>query len=244
MSPRRRGDLPARTAHVAAHACAAETLAAFAAFAEYLALHGTWHRSSEHPHLAALQEQTPTPAHVERMEDPYKAARTSYERQHGLKPGIAVGPIDRETHTAEQLDTSTTRQFGGTDLGLTIGHHVVEVLVGTTGVDNELNHGNTLWLTVPPRVSDALSEDTEQNSLDGLRVLLVDRSADARADALTETMNGMPVDKPIDTTPQAPLEQRDVLLAVPIIAFTASALPPTTGPAASLRAWATTTPNR
>jgi PAS domain S-box-containing protein len=96
--------------------------------------------------------------------------------------GITAKQCKQLYKTFQQGDTSTTRKYGGTGLGLVISKKLAELMHGDVGVDSEFGKGSTFWFTAclgkdsgfkPPRV---LSSDIK-----GSRILIIDDNDTARA---------------------------------------------------------------
>ncbi len=102
--------------------------------------------------------------------------------------GIGI-PADRLGQVFEsfiQVDTSTTRQFGGTGLGLTITAELLRLMGGHVRVESEVGVGSAFHVTVPFRLADQaavpFSERVEfsREHLEGRTVLVVDDNATNR----------------------------------------------------------------
>ena len=99
--------------------------------------------------------------------------------------GIGIAPEKQQTifQAFEQADSSTTRRYGGTGLGLTISSRLVEMMGGKITVESELGRGSTFRfsarfgrssrLPVAPALPPVVD-------LHGLRVLIVDDNATNR----------------------------------------------------------------
>ncbi|MEI8038246.1 MAG: ATP-binding protein, partial [Verrucomicrobiota bacterium] len=62
--------------------------------------------------------------------------------------GIPADKIDLLFEKFTQVDASTTRQYGGTGLGLTISKQLAELMGGGAGVISNEGHGSEFWFTV------------------------------------------------------------------------------------------------
>ena len=75
-----------------------------------------------------------------------------------IDTGIGI-PLDRQEHLFErfvQVDNSATRRYGGTGLGTSIAHDLVQLLGGQIGVVSAPSKGSTFWVELPtPQVDDA-----------------------------------------------------------------------------------------
>jgi signal transduction histidine kinase/CheY-like chemotaxis protein len=97
-------------------------------------------------------------------------------------PGIAWDKRSRLFQPFTQADTSTTRQFGGTGLGLTIAKRLVELMGGRIWFESEPGKGSTFYFTASLGLQPAGTRVAyaEPVSVRGLRVLAVDDNATNR----------------------------------------------------------------
>jgi PAS domain S-box-containing protein len=105
--------------------------------------------------------------------------------------GLNEEQIKQLFNRFSQADTSITRKFGGTGLGLVISKKLAELMGGEVGVESEPGHGSTFWFTAQMGKGSgqqrklALSAD-----LQGRRVLVVDDNENARH-VLAELLGNM-----------------------------------------------------
>ena len=96
--------------------------------------------------------------------------------------GIPVEALDRIFEVFSQADTSTTRRYGGSGLGLSLARQLAEAMGGELSVQSEPGKGSTFAFTARFRRHDmsvAKGADSDM-ILNGLRVLVVDDSATNR----------------------------------------------------------------
>ena len=92
--------------------------------------------------------------------------------------GIGINPEKLETifEFFTQADSSTTRQFGGTGLGLTISRQLLEMMGGRIWAESEVGQGSTFFFSVPlePQPQAQVAAGTAWDLLKGLRTMVVD----------------------------------------------------------------------
>jgi len=119
--------------------------------------------------------------------------------------GIGIQPdkLSNLFMAFEQADNSTTRQYGGTGLGLTITRHIAQLMGGDAGVESKIGIGSTFWFTarlqhghgIMPEFS--LNQESETDSelalrarYSGSRILLVEDNA-INQEVAAELLNGV-----------------------------------------------------
>lgn len=107
---------------------------------------------------------------------PYRLTIRCEVRDTGI--GIAPEVQARIFESFTQADSSTTREYGGTGLGLALSKQLVQLMGGQMGVGSKVGKGSTFWFTLtlapPKKVSHNL---TPCVNLKGLRALIVDDNA-------------------------------------------------------------------
>ncbi len=90
--------------------------------------------------------------------------------------GIQEDAMDKLFCAFTQADASTTRQFGGTGLGLTISRQLAELMGGEMGVESVYGEGSTFWFTVRLNGTPAMPRGNRNRikGLKGLHILIVD----------------------------------------------------------------------
>jgi signal transduction histidine kinase len=118
--------------------------------------------------------------------------------------GLTQDQIGKLFQSFSQADTSTTRKFGGTGLGLTISKRLVEMMGGEIWVESEPGQGTTFSFTA----NFGLGKETVKkrlvpsSDLRGMKVLVVDDSATSR-----NILQDMLASFSFDVTPAASAEE-------------------------------------
>ena len=93
--------------------------------------------------------------------------------------GIPADRVDRLFQTFSQVDSSTTRHYGGSGLGLSIVKRLAERMGGAVGMSSLPGQGSTFWVTIP--MEPALEQPVPHAVGVGKRILIVDDLAASRA---------------------------------------------------------------
>ena len=97
--------------------------------------------------------------------------------------GISAEGIERLFQSFQQVDTSTTRRYGGTGLGLVISKRLAELMGGTIWVESEPEAGSTFLFTAVMQASELPDSEDQQFDpalLESRSVLIVDDNATNR----------------------------------------------------------------
>jgi two-component system sensor histidine kinase/response regulator len=95
--------------------------------------------------------------------------------------GLSAEQKDQLFQSFQQADSSTSRKYGGTGLGLVISRRLVELMQGEIGCDSTPGIGSTFWFRV--RLQPARRQPRTPQiapAMRGLRILVVDDNATAR----------------------------------------------------------------
>jgi PAS domain S-box-containing protein len=105
--------------------------------------------------------------------------------------GISAGKLDRVFEQFTQADSSTTRRFGGSGLGLTISKRLVELMGGRIWVESVVDKGSVFSFAAPFEIATKAIRRVGMSTgmgpeppLPALRILLVEDSPDNRTIAL------------------------------------------------------------
>lgn len=105
--------------------------------------------------------------------------------------GLTEEQQQRVFHAFEQADASTTRNHGGTGLGLTISARLAELMGGQVGLRSKLGEGSTFWMEGPfGQVESPSKKRTISGFAKATRVLVVDDQEEAR-ESIVDSLTGL-----------------------------------------------------
>lgn len=94
--------------------------------------------------------------------------------------GISKEKLGKIFESFTQADSSTTRKFGGTGLGLTISRSVAELMSGNLTVRSEMGRGSTFTLHLPLEVTNERPQISTEYQPPLRKVLIIDDNATNR----------------------------------------------------------------
>ncbi len=132
--------------------------------------------------------------------------------------GIAEEQQSQLFQAFRQADSSTSRRYGGTGLGLVITQHLVVEMGGKIGFHSRLNQGSTFWFQVNLNLNpNALSNAQPLHQMNGKRLGYVEANAKV-AIATTAMLKGSPVEisHAARLADLDPLHYDNLLIGVPV----------------------------
>lgn len=94
--------------------------------------------------------------------------------------GIAADDQQRLFQRFEQADTSTTRQYAGSGLGLVIARHLAQMMGGTVGLESEPGVGSIFWFTARLRTGQAVQQNNHRARVPSACQRLIERHSGSR----------------------------------------------------------------
>jgi signal transduction histidine kinase/CheY-like chemotaxis protein len=115
--------------------------------------------------------------------------------------GIGIAPelhqeIFKRFH---QVESTNTRKFGGSGLGLSISKAYVELMGGRIWVTSELNQGSVFYFTIPFKTANtentptAIKGETDEPDLSSQKTLLIAEDEESNFNLLKEQLSGMKI---------------------------------------------------
>ncbi|MBD1940234.1 PAS domain S-box protein [Microcoleus sp. FACHB-68] len=117
------------------------------------------------------------------LADANEAEELTYEIQFAITDtgiGIPEDRMERLFKPFSQVDASTTRQYGGTGLGLVISQRLSHMMGGTMWIESQVGQGSTFYFTVIARSLENDLPADNHDALVGKRLLIVDDNATNR----------------------------------------------------------------
>jgi PAS domain S-box-containing protein len=135
--------------------------------------------------------------------------------------GIAESERERIFEEFEQIDATSTRDYGGVGLGLAISRRLVKSMGGTIRVDGKVGVGSVFSFTVP--VAEAVEEDQRKVDLHGRRFVILSTNK-AEAGAMERTIAAHGGVAKLASTPQEAIDlssECDAILVDAVLGETA-----------------------
>ncbi len=90
--------------------------------------------------------------------------------------GVGLSRVQQQSlfNAFAQADTTTSRQYGGTGLGLVISKRLVEEMGGEIGLESELGKGSSFWFTFKTELAASVSHESSLPQFNGEKVIYLE----------------------------------------------------------------------